>query len=210
MSRINKIKFILALVLFSQSCFAQFLKQGKLIAEAGLNVATIQHNLPVTGLQPLFKYHYGLAIRQFLTTDNHLAIQFGAFISSKGYRQEIDKKSNTFNLEYLTFPLMLVWQPVDIVAIQIGLTGGVRYNARFTSQIGTRAIGKYYSNYDIGWLSGIHFLPGNKIGFYFRSNLGLYKLTEQPVFDHFGFPNGIMKQKNLVFQSGISFNLAEL
>lgn len=49
----------------THSIFAQ-LNNTRISLDAGMNVTTIQHNLPIIGVEPRYTYHYGLSLYSYL------------------------------------------------------------------------------------------------------------------------------------------------
>jgi hypothetical protein len=136
-------------------------------------------------------YHIGTYFQQSL--GDQFSWRAEILFSGKGYVHEYEGEKNNIALNYLNLPLLIIYQPIDLLEFELGPEFGYMV-----------AGNEMFSNFDMGVDLGARFNITKKINAGLRYNYGLPFKMKTNNFEEDGYEPSY---QNSVFQIYVGFNL---
>ena len=158
-------------------CTFMVSKSGDLFTDATIN--------------PKVSYHLGTYVQN--SFNEHLAWQIEVLFSNKGYILKVDDLSENVSLNYLNWPLLLIYKPIKLVELEVGPEFGYLISGE-----------DFLNSFDLAIDLGARFNISDKFNAGLRYSMGLpFKLQLSSAEAEEYNPT----YQNGVFQIYIGFNL---
>ena len=156
-------KQVLILTLFFSGFVFFSYGQMKGGIKAGGNLSTIIVSGEVMNdesYSPRISFHAGSYIQEHF--NEHLLWQIELLFSNKGYKKEAEGETTNVSLNYLNWPILLIYQPVKLVEFEFGPELGYMISGE-----------EILNNFDFGIDVGARFNISNKLNAGLRYSYGL-------------------------------------
>ncbi len=158
---------------------------------SNLIVSTSGNALTDEAFQTKLSYHIGTYVNQSI--NNHFIWQIEVLFSNKGYIHKLNGKSENISLNYLNWPLLIIYKPVKILEFELGPELGYLISGE-----------SIVKNFDIGLDIGARFNISDKFNAGLRYCSGFPFKMNADQSANGGF---IPTYQNNVVQVSIGFNI---
>ena len=140
---------------------------------------------------PKVSYHIGTYVQN--SFNNQLAWQVEILFSNKGYIHKVDDISENVSLNYLNWPLLMIYKPIELVEIEVGPEFGYLISGE-----------DFMNSFDMAIDLGARFNISQKFNAGLRYSMGLPFKLKLSGTEYEGYEP---TYQNGVFQIYIGFNL---
>jgi hypothetical protein len=185
---------VITLLLFAITCTSFGQMTGGL--KAGANLSTIMvtksgEDLADESYSARFSFHAGSYAQASL--NDYLLWRIELLFSNKGYKKEINDETINVSLNYLNWPVLLIYRPIKVLEIEFGPEFGYMISGE-----------EMMSSFDLGIDVGARYNISNKLNAGLRYSYGIPFNMEGKGTDAEGYS---ATYQNSVFQFYIGFNL---
>jgi hypothetical protein len=152
--------------------------------------------------------HMGIGFGILLSGKHQLYLQPEALYSRKGYIQTFLGEDYRFNFNYMALPVLLVWDPHKLIAIEGGVEFSDLSSTRVKTSGNSRKIHDVYANGDLGIVFGMQLAASEVMHFTFRYTHGMRDQLNYYQFDEWGtIENPASYLRNRVVSLSLQFHL---
>jgi hypothetical protein len=159
---------------------------GQVFLKGGYGYTGMQHDGAISGYSGRINPQFGIGFGGVLASKHNLYFQVEGLYARRGYKQDFLGEEYLVHFNYVTLPMMVVWDPRTFMAVELGVELANLSSVRMKSATANRTAEEGYTGGDVGLLLGVQFLSTRTLSLNLRYTHGLRAQVNYWEFDEWG------------------------